>query len=341
MFEPKYQVTNGLLENIKRIVSITTELNLRSYPEVVLVRYEARARQISSHTSTSIEGNVLPLTEVKRILKSAPENLRESEREVVNYNDTLLWLDEKLKKGSVDISLDLIKDIQFRVMKGILPEGKIGQFRREPVQLMDPRSGGIVYLPPDAKDIEPLLDNMIDFVRVAKKEVDPAIIAGLTHKQFVIIHPFIDGNGRTARLLSKILLANMGIDTFKLFSFENYYNKNVTKYFLKVGVFGDYYEKREFIDFTEWLTYFTEGIVDELLRVKGELEKETVSPDSILPEQLQKMVTYIEKNGFINDAIYAGLTKRSKASRTIDFKKLTDKGLIKRVGKGKNTFYRF
>ena len=341
MFNPKYEITGELLTNIKRITAIKTELNQKKYPDVVLMEYARRARGISSHTSTRIEGNMLPLTEVKRILKVRPEHLRDSEREVINYNDALIWLANGLIKRDFRITTSLVKEIHKKVMDGLLPKYNIGNFRSEPVQLSEPSGGGVIYLPPDAKDVDMLINDLIEFVDNNQGKLDAAILAGLVHKQFVIVHPFIDGNGRTARLLSKILLAGLGVDTFNLFSFENYYNKNVTKYFLKVGVFGDYYEKKDYIDFTEWLTYFTEGIVDELLRVKGELDKEDITPGKKLPEHLKRIIAYIEKNGFINDSIYSKLTKRAKATRTLDFKKLISLGLIKRFGKGKKTFYRF
>jgi len=102
----------------------------------------------------------------------------------------------------------------------------------------------------------------------------------------VIIHPFIDRNGRTARLATKVLLARMGLNTFNLFSFENYYNQNVTRYFQNVGLMGNYYDLKDDMDFTPWLEYFTDGIIDELLRVKKELEKETATPDTVLKKDL-------------------------------------------------------
>ena len=114
------------------------------------------------------------------------------------------------------------------------------------------------------------------------------ILAGIFHKEFVIIHPFVDGNGRTARLATKVLLAKMGLNTFNLFSFENYYNQNVTKYFQEVGLAGNYYDIKDQVDFTPWLEYFTDGIIDELLRVEKELEKETISPDTALREYHKK-----------------------------------------------------
>jgi Fic family protein len=87
-----------------------------------------------------------------------------------------------------------------------------------------------------------MMKELIDFVSKNRNKIDPIILAGLFHKQFVIIHPFIDGNGRTVRLVTKSVLADLGIDTFNLFSFENYYNRNVSTYFQKVGVRGNYYD---------------------------------------------------------------------------------------------------
>jgi len=100
----------------------------------------------------------------------------------------------------------------------------------------------------------------------------------------VLIHPFMDGNGRTTRLATKVLLTQMGLNTFNLFSFENYYNKNVTRYFQYVGERGDYYDLKDKIDFTNWLEYFTEGIIDELLRVQEILPQITTNPANELQE---------------------------------------------------------
>jgi Fic family protein len=149
----------------------------------------------------------------------------------------------------------------------------------------------------------------------------------------------MDGNGRTTRLITKVLLAKMGLKTFNLFSFENYYNQNVTKYFQTVGEYGDYYELASTIDFTEWLEYFTAGLIDELLRVQQLLPKMGNSPDTRMAKYHLKMLEHIKKNGFITDRDYAELTDRAKATRTYDFQRLLDLEMIERRGGGPNTFY--
>ena len=89
-------------------------------------------------------------------------------------------------------------------------------------------------------------------------KIDPFILAGIFHRQCVIIHPFIDGNGRTTRLLATAILGEAGLKLFEIFSFENYYNRNITRYFKAVGLEGDYYDLSEEIDFSDWLEYFTD-----------------------------------------------------------------------------------
>ncbi len=341
MFEPRYTITSKLLANIKRIATLTVQLNHRSIPGLVVADLERRAVTLSAHTSTRIEGNPLPLTEVRRLLKSQPKNLRESEREVVNYNDALEVLNRLVGEGAPALTLRSILDIQGTVVAGLMESYHCGRLRAEPVVVNDPRSGEPVYLPPDHVDVEPLMRELVDYVVEDPDGVDPLILAGLFHKQFVIIHPFVDGNGRTARLVTKLLLAAMGLNTFPLFSFENFYNRNISRYFALVGVSGSYYELRGAIDFSAWLEYFTEGIVDELMRVLGDLETVSASPESTLREHHEKILAHIKEHGYITDRAYARLTDRAKATRALDFRKLMELRLIERHGKGRSTYYKF
>ena len=339
MFAPKYVITHFLLENIKRSYSIAQELNQRRFSQPVLFELQRNAEAVSAYASTSIEGNPLPLTDVKRILKNRPVNIRQSEREVLNYNEVLQNLNQTLAQGQVAFDLNLILSIQRGITLKLLPALQSGKLRRDPVFVNDPRQGMTVYWPPDAGDVPGLMNDLVQFVQEHKNEIDPLILAGLFHKQMVIIHPFMDGNGRTTRLATKILLADMGLNTFNLFSFENYYNQNVTRYFDKVGVRGNYYDICSQVDFTEWLEYFTEGIVDELLRVKKILLETSAHPMTALREHHQKILIAIREKGFITDQVYSTLVDRAKATRRLDFNKLIEMGLIVRKGKGKNTYY--
>lgn len=340
MFTPKYTITDQLLANISKINTLIRNLNDRRFPKVILVEFEKTAREVSTYASTSIEGNPLPLTEVKKVLKNRPVNIRDSEKEVVNYNHALETLNQLLLSNKLDLSLRLILTIHKQIIDELLPKQETGKLRNKPVVVNDPRTGKTVYLPPDFEKVEELLIDLIAYINDNSQKIDPLILAGIFHKEMVIIHPFMDGNGRTTRLATKVLLAKMGLNTFNLFSFENYYNQNVTKYFQTVGEYGDYNELVTSIDFTNWLEYFTSGLIDELLRVTKMLPEIGNTPETRLETYHLKIIEFIKQNGFISDRDYAKLTERAKATRALDFQKLTDMGLLERSGKGKATYYK-
>jgi Fic family protein len=329
------------LANIKRIAEIITGLNNQRFSGVVLAELEKRAREISAFSSTSIEGNPLPLTDVRRILKNKPEYIRDSEKEVLNYNKALVELNGLMEKTSHPFDLSLILKIQKTVTEGLIEKHRFGKLRAEPVFVNNPKTRQVVYLPPDHAEVSALMRDLMESVLKNKNEVDALILAGIFHKQFMVIHPFIDGNGRTARLAVKVLLAKMGLNTFNLFSFENYYNQNVSKYFQTVGLAGNYYEINDKIDFTAWLEYFTDGIIDELLRVQKLLSLEEASPEKQLHGYHQEIISHIEKHGYIADRDYAKLTDRAKPTRNLDFRRLIGMDIIEKTVKGKATCYKF
>ncbi len=336
MFEPKYQLNTTLLDNIVKIKNLISKLNDQKFPELVLARFEKDSYAISAYASTSIEGNPIPLTDVRKILKNAPAHIRDTEKEILNYNKALLYLNTLVSKPK-PITSKFICNTQSIVIDGLIEKKNIGNFRVDPVIVNDPRKRKIAYIPPNVEDVNILMGELIDYLEKEYNTTDPLILAGIFHKQFVIIHPFIDGNGRTARLITKYLLARMGLDTFQLFSFENYYNKNVTKYFSSVGVFGDFYEIKEEIDFTDWLIYFTDGIIDELLRVEN-LLKSSMTPIRVTAYE-NVIIEYIKKHGSISKSDYEKITNRAHSTQILDFKRLINKNIISKQGKGKATYY--
>jgi Fic family protein len=337
MFEPKYQLNTTLLNNIIRIKNLISELNDQKFPELVMARFEKDSYAISAYASTSIEGNPIPLTDVRKILKSTPLHIRDTEKEIINYNKALECLNTLVLKPK-PVTKEFVCNIQSIVIENLIGKKNIGKFRLDHVVVNDPRKRKIAYIPPNVSDVTPLMSELIKYLEKEYNNTDPLILAGIFHKQFVVIHPFMDGNGRTARLVTKYLLARMGLDTFRLFSFENYYNQNVTKYFSSVGVMGDYYDIREEIDFTDWLIYFTDGIIDELLRVQ-KLLKNSIIPTNRLTQYEEIIVEYIKKHDSISISEYSKITNRAHSTQILDFKRLVDKNVIVKKGKGKATYY--
>ncbi len=338
-FTPRYTITPKLLQNIKEIDRLVVQLNNRKFSKTVLHDIEKEARILSTYSSTSIEGNPIPLTDVKRLIKTKPSNIRDTQREILNYNSALEKLNIKVKQKKLKFDLDIILDIHRMVVDKLLSDGMSGALRDGQVGVNNPRTGEMIYIAPDAKEVADMLASLIDFVDDSEGEIDPLIVAGIFHKQFILIHPFVDGNGRTVRLATKVLLAKLGLNTFNLFSFENYYNNNVSRYFDMVGERGIYYDISENLDFTQWLEYFTEGIIDEIERIKKVLEKTSVDPEERVLPHLTKIIKYIEDYGSITDLEYSKITERAKATRVIDFNELIRRGIIVRKGKARRTYY--
>lgn len=339
-----YTLTPHLLKQIKQVYLLLQEIGFNKISDIVLFELQAEARHLSAYSSTSIEGNPLPLTEVKRILKKRPSKIRDTEREVLQYNETLLYLQKLVQNEEFELNLKTILNVHEKLMEGLLPNIKLKKLRQEPVVVNDPLKRKVLYYPPDHKDVPLLLKELIGFCAQNREVLDPLILASIFHKQFIIIHPFIDGNGRTVRLLTKSILASLGVDTFSLFSFEAYYNNNVTLYFQKVGEKGDFYDLGKHLDFTSWIEYFCDGIIDELFRVQKLIESKKMqkhdSPSEIISSEQKKILDFLEKNGIIQDSDYQALTSRAKSTRVLDFNKLISLGKIEKHGQGKGTYYK-
>src|SRR3989338_9647828 len=139
MFEPRYQLNTHLLDNIVQIKNLIKELNNQKFPGLVLARFEKDGYAISAHASTSIEGNPIPLTDVRKILKSAPAHIRDTEREILNYNKALHHLNGLLKQ-SPSVSKKFICDIQAMVVDGLISETNRGELRQAPVVVNNPKT---------------------------------------------------------------------------------------------------------------------------------------------------------------------------------------------------------
>ncbi|MBI3508570.1 MAG: Fic family protein [Chlamydiia bacterium] len=138
----------------------------------------------------------------------------------------------------------------------------------------------IVYMPPEAKDVPPLMKALVTWLNHNKKLPSP-IKAAIAHYQFATIHPYYDGNGRTARLLTTLLLHLEGYDLKGIYSLEEYYAQQLQEYYrsLSVGPSHNYYLGRAEADITIWIEYFLAGMARSFEKVSKQMEKETGKPD--------------------------------------------------------------
>lgn len=339
-WQPNYTVTDRLIFTMRRIGEIIGGFSALEIGAEAMALLEVEARAVSTHASTSIEGNPLALTDVKRLLQGNPAHIRDTEREVLNYNRALRKIHDDVAMGAFRLEPATMAEIQAMVVDGLMDNpDHVGKPRREPVLIRDPRRpGDVVFIPPNHQDVARLLQELCDYISERSRVADPILLAGLFHRQFVVIHPFMDGNGRTARLLTTAILGQSGLDIFRIFAFENYYNRNISRYFQSVGVQGDYYEQEQALDFTVWLEYFADGILDELQRVRGSLPETAPAPR--LDGHHRRLLAHINEHGSITQREYGRISNRSLAARKQDLQKLLALGMIERHGAGRSTYYR-
>lgn len=339
-WKPTYTVTDKLLRTIRATGEALGELRALHPAGKTLAELAVDARELSAYASTSIEGNPLGLTDVKRILKTRTQTAGDTEREVLNYNTALRELYGAVRAKTFTLDTDTIEAVQGQVVDGLMDNPfHHGRIRREPVVIRNPRQPDeIVFMPPDAADVPGLLSGLTDWVNGNTGTTDSVILAGVFHRQFVVIHPFMDGNGRTARLLTTAILGMTGLDLFEIFSFEHYYNQRVSRYFTAVGLTGDYYDCDDRADCTAWLEYFADGILDELRRVRTLLPRYR-EPSPRLEPHHRQILDYIGEQGSITQREYGAISTRSRAARKLDFEKLMNLGLIERRGVGRGTHY--
>lgn len=254
------------------------------------LRRQARIR--STHYSTRIEGNKLTLKEAQDVIEKKKATFHGRERdvhEVRNYWDALLKVEEWAARKA-EFDEDLIKRLHGVVMKG--KRAKPTPYRDGQNVIRDSVSGGIVYMPPQAQDVGLLMAAMARWAKSARKErIPPPIVAALLHYQFVTIHPYYDGNGRTARLISTFILQRDGYGLNGFFSMEEHHARDLEKYYASLSVHRhhNYYEGRANADLTSWVLYFVTLLAHVFEQAKKEVLQVSKTSIHSEPEQLRML----------------------------------------------------
>lgn len=292
IWKPLYSISQTIARGLMQIEAAKAVVeNTPLSPAVEAeLRYKSRVR--STHFSTQIEGNRLTLNEAQDVIEKKKTTLHGRQRdvnEVRHYWDALLKI-EDWAANRVDFSDDLICRLHAIVEKGL--RSRPSAYRDGQNVIRDAQSGGIVYMPPEAKDVGLLMAALVRWVRKAEKEGVPIpIVAALVHYQFVTIHPYYDGNGRTARLLATFLLQRGGYGLHGFFSMEEHHARDLASYYnsLVVHQHHNYYFGRAEADLTGWLEYFISLLAHVFTQAKDEALRlgKTGLPSE--PEKLRRL----------------------------------------------------
>ncbi len=282
MFKPKFIITPKVAQTLMRIEAAKQAVvDLPMNPQVQ-ARLRETARLLSTHYSTQIEGNRLTLDQATRVIKKAehfPGRKRDAE-EVLGYYQALDELERLSRKSKTKITEAIVKTLHGLVMGGKRGKVKPTSYRDGQNVIRDSRDGSIVYLPPEAKDVGALMTDLMKWIEATQKDALPCPLrAAIAHYQFATIHPYYDGNGRTARLLTTLILHLGGYDLKGFYSLEEYYAKNLPSYYkaLAIGPSHNYYSGRADADITPWVEYFCAGMAMSFESVKARASEAAIA----------------------------------------------------------------
>lgn len=361
MYTPKYTISNQLLANIGQIEAARALIENAA----LIPSWEARFKEDAAvrivHYATHLEGNELGLEEASEVVRDEGkrQSLERDIQEVINYRNVLKFLEEregelkkKLKSLDREEKKEVIKEfyqpeilrrIHRLVVDRVLPEEQGGEYRRKSVVVRDEGTGRVIFSPPPALEVPYQIEDFFNWLRTeAAFEIHPVIKAGVAHFELARIHPFLDGNGRTARAMSTFILFAEDYDIRKLFALEEYFDKHIVEYYQALGSV----EQRGGLTF--WLEFFTKALKEELVKIKKEVErlsrdlrlKGRIGEQVELSQRQIKLMEYMQDFGRMTmGQAEKILPMVSRDTILRDFRDLVAKGVMKKRGRTKGVIY--
>jgi len=312
---PPYTITDKMLNYVSDIMKKIGEANyfesLNRYPEL---RRKSRIRSI--HSSLAIENNQLSLFQVEDVINGKMVIGEQKDiQEVKNAYEAYEQID-KVNPYSVD---DLKK------IHGILTfliEKDAGKFRNHGEAVYD---GNIqIFMAPPHKMVPTLMDNLFNWMIENKDKVNPLILSSVFHYEFVFIHPFHDGNGRTARIWQTAILSNWE-KAFTYLPIESMIKKNQEEYYKVIYNCNKAGESTEFIEFMLKMINDTIDDVINSREMKDKLEL-------LLSENESKIIECIKRNVLIGAKDIIEQTSIADRTARRILSKLAENGMIEIVG---------
>jgi Fic family protein len=278
-FNPKFIITPTIAKALMQIEAVRQSITTLPITPRVLAKLRETARLFSTHYSTMIEGNRLTQEEVSKVIGNNQHFPgRERDQDEVRGYYAALDEAERMAKHLEKVTEKSVQKLHAIIMAGGRARVKPTLYRDGQNIIKDSLSKGIVYMPPVAKDVPVLMKQLTAWINQGD-ELPVPIKAGLAHYQYATIHPYYDGNGRTARLLTTLILHLGGYDLKGLYALEEYYARNLAGYYeaLTIGPSHNYYEGRAKADITKWVTYFIEGMAEAFEKVRNQASAESIT----------------------------------------------------------------
>jgi Fic family protein len=341
-FLPGFTYTHAMVRRLAAVAA-AREVILHAH---LIPKWEVsiRREQIvrAAHASTAIEGNPLSLKEVSRLAEGREVMAaRRAKDEVLNYLRVLEHIDSYQRAGL--ISLESILRLHHDITRDTLDDPATeGAVRNVKVVVGNRRTNEVVYSPPPPNDVIPLMKTLIGWLNSdAARQMHPVLVAGIAHYELVRIHPFIDGNGRTARALATLVLTMREFDIKRFFTLDDFYDSDRNAYYNVLKEVN-----RTYPDCTIWLEYFLQGVEISLHRVKervlllsSDKHRKGAGGQVALSERQMKIIEFIHARGSVKSGDLVRLFHISRQAGGKELAHMVELGLVRTERKGRATRY--
>ena len=303
-----------------------------------------RARALAG--SNSIEGiNVSDDDAIAAIDREDPANTdRDTWQAVVGYREAMDYILQRRQSPSFIITEDVLLAVHFMICQSDL-QANPGQYRPGWVGVRNSRTGELVHEGVDRDQLEPLIHELLDYVN--NEQVDSVFLrAAMTHLNLAMLHPFTDGNGRTARCIHTAVLASDGIVAPTFSSIEEYIGHSQQKYYdVLAEVGGGAWQPAR--DAKPWIRFCLTGHyvqaqtllhrMRELERLYAELSDLVIARG--LPDRMALALIQAAFGTRVRNSSYRVSADVSKNLASRDLKVLVDIGLLVPEGERRGRFY--
>lgn len=334
-FAPSFSITNRITAELTRIERARGFLEAATLSEAWVRRMSQRALLLEAHHTTHIEGTQLSVEQAEQVWAGhdVPGADADDVRELLNYRGAFDLVGEYLSSGA-PVSEGLIREIHKRLVEGVRGERAApGEWRTIQNYVANSRTGEVIYTPPPPGEVPSLMRDLVEWLR-NEDEIHPVLIAGVAQFQLVHVHPFVDGNGRTSRLLSTLCLYRAGYDFRRLFTISEYYDRDRSAFYAAIqGV------RTADMDLTGWLEYFVSGLATQLqeVRNRGEhaIRADVLASENGLNQRQSILVAaLIEKAELTLSEAERLLPEVARRTVQRDLKRLVELGLVRETGQG-------
>ena len=314
-------------------------------PGTVYGALRRHAIAVSSHFSTRIEGNQLTLGQAESLLRGesvgAPSD---SLREVLNYAEAISYVQDVAANPTSSLNDDTIRTIHHYVTKSLSRHYAPGRYRTDQNNVVDRISGRVVFRPPPPEDVVPLMREFVEWLNTDALRIEPYTRAGLAHLNLAAIHPFNDGNGRTARILEALILYRRGLKSYELVSLEEYFGRDTQSYYAALNRSQGPLYQPQHGDVTYWIDYYLRAHAAQAMTAANALEtynrvlRAFMDNFSLEPAQAA-LIEHACRYGTVTNIIYRRIADVSFNTATRHLAALVEANLLARVGRGRASRY--